>query len=53
MGEQVHQWRMNDEKLAHKLSKLMAGVDLDHPEPQEAIGWLLDSGSLIQQLKAF
>lgn len=44
---------MNDEKLALKLSKLLAGVDLNHPKPQQAIGWLLDSGSLIQLMKAF
>ena len=53
MGEPVHQWEMNDEKLAVKLRKLLAGVDLNHPEPQEAIGWLLNQDNLIQQLKAF
>lgn len=53
MGAEVHQWEMNDEKLAVKLRKLLAGVDLNHPEPQAAIGWLLDHNNLIQQLKAF
>jgi hypothetical protein len=53
MGAEVHQWEMNDEKLALKLSKLLAGLDLNHPEPQEAIGWLLNQNNLIQQLKVF
>ena len=53
MGEPVHQWEMNDEKLALKLSKLLAELDINHPEPQEAIGWLLNQDNLIQQLKAF
>ncbi len=53
MGAEVHQWEMNNEKLAVKLRKLLAGVDLNHPEPQAAIGWLLDHNNLIQQLKVF
>jgi hypothetical protein len=53
MREQVHEWKMNDQKLALRLSKLLSGVDLSHPDPQEAISWLLDGGNLIQQLKDF
>jgi hypothetical protein len=53
MRAQVHEWEMNDQKLALRLNKLLAGVDLDNPEPQEGIGWLLDGDNLIRQLKAF
>jgi len=52
MVEPVHQCEMNDEKLALKLRKLLAGLDLNHPEPQEAIGWLLNQHNLIEQLGA-
>jgi hypothetical protein len=53
MREPVHQWEINDEKLAVKLRKLLAGVNFNHPEPQEAISWLLNHDNLIQQLKSF
>ena len=32
MREQVHQWEMNDEKLALKLRKLLAGLDLNQAQ---------------------
>jgi hypothetical protein len=34
MGTQAHEWEANDQKLSLKLSKLLAGVDLNQPKPQ-------------------
>ncbi len=34
IGTKVHEWEKNDQKLALRLNKLLAGVDLNHPEPQ-------------------
>ena len=53
MGQQAHEWEVTDQKLAIKLNKLLADIDLRHPDPQAAIGWLLNNNRLIHQLQSF
>ncbi len=53
MGQQAHAWEVSDQKLALKLNKLLANLDLSHPDPAEAISWLLGNNHLIRQLQGF
>ncbi len=53
IGQQANQWELTDQQLALKLNKLLAELDLSHPNPTEAIGWLLSNNHLIRQLQGF
>jgi hypothetical protein len=53
MGQDPCTWILEDKKSAHSLYKLLKGVDLNHLDLTEGIGWLLDNYKLIKKLKSF